>query len=403
MKNYYLTFVCSFFYMLVYAQNVGINTTGATPDPSAALDINFTNRGLLIPRMTTAQRDAIASPALSLLIYNTDVNCFQFYNASGAWENLYCSTGCTAPSAPTANAATGITQHSFTANWSSVSGATAYFLDVATDAGFTSFVPGYNNLNVSNVNTYNVTGLTCGITYYYRVRAYNSSCGTGANSTTITVTPPCGPICGTQVWMAANLNVGTMINASTNQTNNGVQEKWCYNNNAANCTTYGGLYQWNEAMQYAASVNCDPCGSSGVQGLCPPGFHIPTDLEWSRYEYCIENTISPTGTTPLTTFQTNTGWRGSTTAGVGPGSKMKVTSSNTPSWDGTNTSGFSALPAGYASSGSFYTLGTNAYFWSATDSSSASAWFRGLYTGDAQSYRLSNGKANGFSVRCLQN
>jgi uncharacterized protein (TIGR02145 family) len=204
--------------------------------------------------------------------------------------------------------------------------------------------------------------------------------------------------------MAANLNVGTMISASTSQTNNGVQEKWCYNNNAANCTTYGGLYQWNEAMQYAASVNCDPCGSSGVQGLCPAGYHIPTDLEWSRYEWCIENTISPTGTTPLTTFQTTTGMRGSTTAGVGPGSKMKVTSSNTPSWDGTNTSGFSALPAGYFSfsSGSFFYLGTNTWFWSATEISSIGAWGRNLSTGNARSYRLNYTKTHGFSVRCLQ-
>jgi uncharacterized protein (TIGR02145 family) len=287
------------------------------------------------------------------------------------------------------------------ANWGSVAGATGYYLDVATDAGFTTFVPGYNNQNVGNVTTINVTGLTCVTTYYYRIRAYNA-CGTSANSTAITVTTYACASCSTQVWMAVNLNVGTMISASTNQTNNGIQEKWCYNNNAATCTTYGGLYQWDEAMQYAAGVNCDPCGSSGVQGLCPAGYHIPTDLEWSRYEWCVENNISPTGNTSLNTFQTNTGWRGSNAAGVGPGSKMKVTSSNTPSWDGTNTSGFSALPAGNALAGSFSQLGTYAYFWSATESGS-NAWGRYLYTGYAQSNRVGFSKAYGFSVRCLQN
>jgi uncharacterized protein (TIGR02145 family) len=81
---------------------------------------------------------------------------------------------------------------------------------------------------------------------------------------------------------------------------------------------------------------------------------------------------------------------------------MKVTSSNTPSWDGTNTSGFSALPAGYADSGSFYFLGTGAYFWSATESNSVNAWYRGLTTGVAQSGRNQLGKPYGFSVRCLQ-
>jgi hypothetical protein len=68
-----------------------------------------------------------------------------------------------------------------------VAGATTYYLDVATDAGFTSFVPGYNNLNVGNVTSYNVTGLNCGTTYYYRVRAGNS-CGTSPNSNSISVT-----------------------------------------------------------------------------------------------------------------------------------------------------------------------------------------------------------------------
>jgi uncharacterized protein (TIGR02145 family) len=398
------------------AQNVGINSTGVPPHPSAGLDINFTDRGLLIPRMTTAQRNAIASPTLSLLIFNTDNNCFQTYNSiAGVWENLYCFTSCTStPSAPTANNATGISTTSFVANWGSVAGATGYYLDVATNAGFTSFVPGYNNQNVGNVTNINVTGLTCGATYYYRIRAYNA-CGTSANSTTITVTTnaciPTTPACGTQVWMAANLNVGTQIPASTTQ---GLGDKWCYNDNAANCTTYGGLYQWTTVVQISNTflstlygtqpwMTCDPCGSSGRQGICPAGYHVPTDLEWSRYEYCIENNIAPTGSTPLSTFQTTTGWRGSTTAGVGPGDKMKVTSSNTPSWDGTNTSGFSALPAGSAFSGSFGHLGAGAYFWSATENSSTLAWGRILYTGNAPSGRVNYVKTNGFSVRCLKN
>ncbi len=163
------------------AQNVGIGTS--SPDASAKLDVTSNNSGLLVPRMTTAERNAIPSPANSLLIFNTDTQCYQFWDApSSTWINLGC--GCVPPGVPTANAASGITTSGFTANWTSVSGATNYFLDVALDAGFTNFVTGYNNLNVGNVVSYNVTGLTCGTTYYYRVRA--NGCAASSNSNVIT-------------------------------------------------------------------------------------------------------------------------------------------------------------------------------------------------------------------------
>src|SRR5436190_1231996 len=76
-------------------------------------------------------------------------------------------------------------------NWNTSATAVAYYLDVATDAGFTSLLSGYNNLNVGNVTTYTVTGLTCNTSYFCRVRASNG-CGVGSNSTTIIVnTSPC--------------------------------------------------------------------------------------------------------------------------------------------------------------------------------------------------------------------
>lgn len=66
---------------------------------------------------------------------------------------------------------------------------------------------------------------------------------------------------GTQCWMAENLNIGTMINGSSDQTDNATIEKYCYNNKTANCDTYGGLYQWTEMMQYVMT--------EGAQGICP--------------------------------------------------------------------------------------------------------------------------------------
>lgn len=93
----------------------------------------------------------------------------------------------TTPGTPTASAAVGNTCNSFVAGWSSVSGATSYLLDVSTVNTFaaSSFVAGYNGLNVGSVTSYNVTGLSATTTYYYRVRAANCSGTGGSNSSTI--------------------------------------------------------------------------------------------------------------------------------------------------------------------------------------------------------------------------
>jgi N-acetylneuraminic acid mutarotase len=99
-----------------------------------------------------------------------------------------------APSPPTARAATYIASNSFTANWSSSSGATGYRLDVSTNSSFSTYVPGYQNLNVGNTTSRSVSGLSTSTTYYYRVRAYNGH-GTSGNSNTIHVMTlsPTGP------------------------------------------------------------------------------------------------------------------------------------------------------------------------------------------------------------------
>jgi len=210
------------------------------------------------------------------------------------------------------------------------------------------------------------------------------------------------------------MDVGTMINDPAEQNNDSQLEKYCYNNVPANCTTYGGLYQWAEAVGEPYSSNstsvggswqtCDPCGSGGRQGICPAGYHVPTDLEWSRYEWCVENNISPTGTTPLSDFQNNMFGRGINNPTIGPGAKLKASGTNTPAWDGTNASGFTALPAGFRSDlGGFSPPGSSAYFWSAAEASANSAWDRTLFTGNWQIFRAIDSKTFGFSVRCLQN
>ncbi len=117
---------------------------------------------------------------------------FQMRNSAGTlfgdavWANIVVQTP-PAPGAPTANAATGVTSGGFTANWSSVSGATGYRLDVSTNNGFSNFVSGYQNLDVSNVTSRVVSGLIAGKNYFYRLRGYNAG-GTSGNSGMMAVT-----------------------------------------------------------------------------------------------------------------------------------------------------------------------------------------------------------------------
>ena len=94
--------------------------------------------------------------------------------------------GTSSPAPPTALGATNVTNSSFTANWSIVSGAIGYRLDVSTKQSFSSYVPGYQDLNVGNSTTSAVTGLNANTNYYYRLRAYNGN-GTSPNSNVITV------------------------------------------------------------------------------------------------------------------------------------------------------------------------------------------------------------------------
>ena len=135
----------------------------------------------------------------------------------------------TVPSAPTANAATNVTNSGFTANWSGVSGAGGYRVDVSTNSSFSTFVSGYQNLDVGNAISRNVTGLSASTIYYYRVRSYNSA-GTSGNSNTISVTtlalqPPVAPTASTATnvtgggftahWSSVSNATGYLLDIST--------------------------------------------------------------------------------------------------------------------------------------------------------------------------------------------
>jgi len=91
---------------------------------------------------------------------------------------------------------------------------------------------------------------------------------------------------GGQCWLAKNMDVGTKLaSAATVPSNDSAIEKWCYDNSDANCNTNGGLYTWAEANGLAASCNAAVCTPpTPNQGICPTGWHIPTDAEYKTLE-----------------------------------------------------------------------------------------------------------------------
>ena len=182
-------------------------------------------------------------------------------------------------------------------------------------------------------------------------------------------------------WMAENLDYGTMVPGSSSQSTVGTVEKYCYNDDPANCVKYGALYQWAESMNLESSCNAATCASlvgANHQGLCPTGWHVPTDQDWNSI-------YSPSGTD------------------ITYGAALK---SGVDEWGnyGTNASGFSAVPGGYRKvDGTFLDQNVKAFLWSASEPSSA-LYTGSLYLGQSDGVAVSSSlKTKGYSLRCKQN
>jgi uncharacterized protein (TIGR02145 family) len=198
---------------------------------------------------------------------------------------------------------------------------------------------------------------------------------------------------GAQCWTTTNLKVtkyddGTLIPDLTSSTSNpwatsGARTEYVAGGVAGYVGTFGYLYNW-----YAVN---------DLRKLCPAGWHVPTDAEWTIMIQQLDNMA----------FATVVGTQSSTAGTV---MKSGVTNSSigsglgwNPGSPGTNTSGFSALPGGYRNNdGSFYNISDLAFFWSATELDSNNAWRRGLFASDSSVGRSSRNKSVGASVRCLR-
>jgi uncharacterized protein (TIGR02145 family) len=163
---------------------------------------------------------------------------------------------------------------------------------------------------------------------------------------------------------------------------------------STNVGTYGYLYNWAAVMNSATSSEANP---SGVQGICPAGWHVPSDAEWTALEtfvvsqsqyVCNHQNSSYIGKALAST----TGWNNSTTTACGVGTTQSTN----------NATGFNARPAGnyYASGGNGF--GYYANFWTTTEATSGNAYSYNLSYTSPSLNRSNSGEASGFSVRCVR-
>lgn len=208
---------------------------------------------------------------------------------------------------------------------------------------------------------------------------------------------------GTQCWMAENL--AYLPSVSPSDSGSSVDYYYYvydYQDTSViaakatnNYQVYGVIYNWAAAMNGELSSNGVP---SGVKGVCPYGWHLPSDEEWKILEGEVDSQFG----------YPDSEWDGSGWRGFDAGGNLKETGTvhwNTPNTGATNNSGFSALPGGGRGSfGSFGEINLSADFWTSTESNAQDAIRRSLYYNTEQVSR-SNGdnKVAGRSVRCVKN
>ena len=260
-----------------------------------------------------------------------------------------------------------------------------------------------------------ITGLVSNLTYYIRAYATNSfgtvygeevsfsiPISTGGDEKscpgTPTVTDVDGNIyntilIGDQCWMRENLKTtrfanGTLIYKGSPNIVSSSPLRYYPGDASENVINYGYLYNWSAVMHNASSNNAI---SSGVQGICPNGWHVPSSAEWAALVdyvggqaqyWCNSNANSV-----AKALASSIGWNSSTgLCHVGNDQNAN------------NVTGFGAMPAGEEVWGT----GNNAYFWSATEASNSSAWYYRLGANSDSISVASGDNKNGYSVRCLR-
>ena len=192
---------------------------------------------------------------------------------------------------------------------------------------------------------------------------------------------------GDQVWMAENLAYLPSVNMVADGSEDAAGSYYYVygydGTNVAdakatdNYATYGVLYNWTAAMDGEASSTTNP---SGIQGVCPAGWHLPSDAEWTEL----------------------TEYLGGTSDAGGKLKETGTTHWNSPNTGATNETGFTALPGGYRIDNGSFDIGYYGFWWSATGRNAADAWFRYMDYSNSSVSRSNYFKEVGFSVRCVR-
>ncbi len=193
-------------------------------------------------------------------------------------------------------------------------------------------------------------------------------------------------VIGNQEWMAENLKyLPSVVEPGTASATDAYYYVYDYEGTnvseakaTENYQTYGVLYNWTAAMDETSSSSSNP---SSVQGVCPDGWHLPSDAEWTE----LSNYLGGDDVT---------------------GGKLKATGTTnwiTPNTGATNETGFTALPGGYRDyNGWFDDIGTHGIWWSTTQNDNSRAWSRFLHHNYNSLLRDSYDKSRGQSVRCIK-